>query len=196
MENDFRFHFHFKWFLALENRRERERKSKKIALSEQEYNQIALEQDDRTAPIVQTHPRRTQSLIIEIVSPFPDSDAQRENPKNPRSSSFVEQCPNPFVKPRKPIRSHHLRPSLRRSHHRRDRRYPPKTDHSRRTPKPIVLNLASSSSTQIRHRRPRFIVPIHRTQSPLSLSLSIWPDLMNFFCWDLFFLCLFTEKWY
>ena len=48
-------------------------------------------------------------------------------------------------------------------------------------------NPASSSSTQIRHRRPRFIVPIHRTQSPLSLSLSIWPDLMNFFCWDLFF---------
>ena len=57
--------------------RERERKSKKIALSEQEYNQIASEQDDRTAPIIQIHPRRTQSPIIEIVSPFLDH-AQRE----------------------------------------------------------------------------------------------------------------------
>ena len=56
------------------------------------------------------------------------------NPENPRPSSFVEQCPNPFVKPRKPIRSHHLRPSSRRSHHRRDRRTPALIH-----PKPIVL---------------------------------------------------------
>ena len=38
---------------------------------------IASEQDDRTAPIVQTHPRRTQSPIIEIVLQFPDH-ARRE----------------------------------------------------------------------------------------------------------------------
>ena len=56
------------------------------------------------------------------------------NPENPRPSSFVEQCPNPFIKPRKPIWSHHLRPSSRRSHHRRDRRTPAPIH-----PKPIVL---------------------------------------------------------
>ena len=96
MENDFCFHFHFKWFPALENRRERERESKKIALSEQEYNQIASEQDDRTTPIVQTHPCRTQSPIIEIISPFPDN-AQRERQR--KKGEWVE----------------------RSSHHRRDR---------------------------------------------------------------------------
>ena len=52
--------------------------------------------------------------------------------------------------------------------------------------------------------RPSFVVLDPHSSSPfiepsclsLSLSLSIWPDLMNFFCWDLFLLCLFTEKWY
>ena len=62
-ENDFRFHFHFKWFSALENRRERERKSKKIAdvgaRRSHQSKTIASEKDDRTALIVQTHPRRT-----------------------------------------------------------------------------------------------------------------------------------------
>ena len=58
------------------------------------------------------------------------------NPENLKPNSFVEQWPNPFVKPRKPIRSHHLRPSSRRSHHRRDRRTPAPIH-----PKPIVLVL-------------------------------------------------------
>ena len=57
----------------------------------------------------------------------------------------------------------------------------------------FVLDPASSSLTQIRRPRPSFVIPIHQS---LSLSLSIWSDLMNFFCWDLFLLCLFTEKWY
>ena len=52
----------------------------------------------------------------------------------------------------------------------------------------FVLDPASSSLTQI--HRP------HSSNPVTSLSLSIWLDLMNFFCWDLFLLCLFTEKWY
>ena len=59
------------------------------------------------------------------------------NPENPRPRKPIRQThsiaprkpirsnpENSFVKPRKPIQSHHLRPSLCRSHHRRDRRIP------------------------------------------------------------------------
>ena len=95
-----------------------------------------------------------------------------------------------------------IAPPARSSHPNTD---PPKIDRSRRTPKPIILvlfllcieNLGFVSfgfwwiwvlsSTQLRRPRPKFVIPIHRIQSPLSLSLSIWSDLMNFFCWDLFF---------
>ena len=83
-----------------------------------------------------------------------------------------------------------IAPPARSSHPSID---PPKTDRSRLTPKPIVLvlfllgieNLGFVSfvsfgfwwiwvlsSTQFRRPLPRFVVPIHRTQSPLSLSLS------------------------
>ena len=65
----------------------------------------------------------------------------------------------------------------------------------------FVLDLASSSSAQIRRPQPSFIIPIHRTQSSLSLSLSLSLSQFNqiwwiFFCWDFFLLCLITEKWY
>ena len=54
----------------------------------------------------------------------------------------------------------------------------------------VVLDPNSSSPTQL--RCPHSSNPV----AFLSLSLSIWPDLMNFFCCDLFLLCLFTKKWY
>ena len=54
----------------------------------------------------------------------------------------------------------------------------------------VVLDPNSSPPTQL--RCPHSSNPV----AFLSLSLSIWPDLMNFFCCDLFLLCLFTKKWY
>ena len=135
------------------------------------------------------------------------------NPENPRPSSFIEQCPNPFVKPRKPIWSHHLRPSSRRSHHRWDRHTPAPIH-----PKPIVLvlfllgikNLGFVSfgfwwiwflsSTQLRHPRPRFVVPDPASLSPfikpcrLSFSLSQFDRVWWIFFVGICFFCVYLPR--
>ena len=109
--------------------RERERKSKKIALSEQEYNQIASKQDNHTASIVQTHPRRTQSPIIKIISPFLDHaqrERQREKEERVERSSHHRQdrlaivlkptCTKSPMNPLTPRQSHQIAPR-QRTHH-------------------------------------------------------------------------------
>ena len=109
--------------------RERERKSKKIALSEQEYNQIASKQDNHTTSIVQTHPRRTQSPIIKIISPFLDHaqrEKQREKEERVERSSHHRQdrlaivlkptCTKSPMNPLTPRQSHQIAPR-QRTHH-------------------------------------------------------------------------------
>ena len=108
-------------------------------------------------------------------------------PRKPIQSNLE----NPFVKPRKPIRSHHLKPSSRWSHHRRDRR-----TRAPIHPKRIILVAPQNRSFSC------YFCWVLRIWVLFLLGFdelgfwSIWPDLMNFFCWDLFLLCLFTEKWY
>ena len=166
-----------------------------------------------------------------------ETDSDSDEPRNQlRLTEKTQDRENPFdctqethlIKPGKPIRqtqkTHLIAPSqtliapigppARLSHPNTD---PPKTDRSRRTPKPIILvlfllgieNLGFVSfgfwwiwvlsSTQLRRPRPKFVIPIHRTQSPLSLSLSLSLNLIEFdefFLLGFVFLCLFTEKWY
>ena len=116
-------------------KRERER-ARRSPTSEQEDRQrrskkIASEQDDRTVPIVQTHPRRNQSLIIEIVLPF-SNHARRERQKEKeegveRSSHHrrdhlaivlepirIRLPTNPLA-PRR--RTHHSDEPIRQTHH-------------------------------------------------------------------------------
>ena len=144
----------------------------------------------------------------------PETDSNSDKPRNwLYLTQKTQDRENPFdltqkthsIKPRKPIhqtqKTHSIAPSqtlivpitppARSSHPSTNR---PKTNRSRRTPKPIVLvlfllgneNLGFVSfvsfgfwwiwvlsSTQLRRPRPRFIIPIHRTQSPLSLSLNL-----------------------
>ena len=128
MENDFRFHFHFKWFPALENRRERERE-KEQEDRQRRSKKIASEQDDRTALIIQTHPRRTQSPIIKIISPFLDHaqrEKQREKEERVERSSHHRQdrlaivlkptCTKSPMNPLTPRQSHQIAPR-QRTHH-------------------------------------------------------------------------------
>ena len=151
----------------------------------------------------QTCKHREREREIASLNPFLRSQTQKSTPT---SSNPFDRTPtnreNPFVKP---IRSHlknpfnqtqktHsiapsqtlialIAPPARSSHPSTN---PPKTDRSRRTPKPIilvlfllgienlgfVLDLASLSSTQIHRPQPSFVIPIHQTQSPLSLNLT------------------------
>ena len=105
-----------------------------------------------------------------------------------------------------------IAPPARSSHPSID---PPKTDRSRCTPKPIVLvlfllgieNLGFVSfvsfgfwwiwvlsSTQFRRPLPRFVVPIHRTQSPLSLSLSQFDQIWWIFFVGICFFCVYLLR--
>ena len=97
-----------------------------------------------TSKYFRTQTRRERERR-EIANPETDSDEPKNrlrrtqkqtliNPENHRPSLIIEQCPNPFDKPRKPIRLHHLRPSSHQSQHRRDRRTPALIH-----PKPFVL---------------------------------------------------------
>ena len=186
------FYFTFKPFPSHAQKRERARERKSLDV-----------QRDRE--------RRERRERREIANPETDSNSDSDEPRNQlqlrRTHSIAlrrikkTHSSNPFdrtqkthsIKPRKPIRqtqkTHSIAPSqtlialiappARSSHPSTD---PPKTDHSRRTPKPIVLVL--------------FLLGIENLGFVSFGFWSIWPDLMNFFCWDLFLLCLFTEKWY
>ena len=88
--------------------RERERE-KEQEDRRRRSKKIASEQDDCTAPIVQTHPRWTQSPIIEIVSPFPDHawrERQREKEErrsHQSDSNVARSCLRHTISPLPPL---------------------------------------------------------------------------------------------
>ena len=213
------FHFTFKPFPSHAQKRERARERKSLDVQRErerrerrERREIANPETDSNSdsdePRNQLQLRRTHLIALRRIK-----KTHSIAPKKPIQSNLENQ----FVKPRKPIWSHHLRPSSRRSHLRRDRRTPAPIH-----PKPIVLVAPQNRSFSCYFcwvlriwvlfllgfdefgffPRPNFVVLNPDSSSPfiepsrLSLSLSIWPNLMKFFCWDLFLLCLFIEKWY
>ena len=106
--------------------REREQEDR-----QQRSKKITSKQDDHTALIVQTHPRRTQSPIIEIVSPLPDHtrrERQREKEErverslhHRRDRLAIVLEPARTRSPTNPLalrrRTHHSDEPIRQTHH-------------------------------------------------------------------------------